>query len=239
MGMIITPGGPPQALLGSILLDASAAAVISQSQVAFAPDGFTFASVIPINPIAASLSVSLAAGKSWEQKTVVNVNATNSFTLTGLTGGSYVLAPGTLVTLIYSALSSAWTLAAGTSLPSGNTQTGRTLNFIIDNSGTALATGLAGFLVMSYPATITGYTLIGDQSGSVVIDIWKRNAAVPSVANTITASAKPTLSSAQFGTSTTLTGWTTSVAAGDVFGFNVDSVTSITRLTVALALSAQ
>ena len=58
-------------------------------------------------------------------------------------------------------------------------------------------------------------------SGSIVIDVWKDTYAnfPPTVADTITASAKPTLSSATKSDDTTLTGWTTAVTAGDVFGF--------------------
>jgi hypothetical protein len=57
------------------------------------------------------------------------------------------------------------------------------------------------------------------------------------VSNTITASAKPTLSSANKATDSTLTGWTTSVTAGDTFGFKVDSVTSCTRVALTLGVT--
>jgi len=52
--------------------------------------------------------------------------------------------------------------------------------------------------------------------------------------NTITASAKPTISSAVKTKDTTLTGWTTTVNAGDILAFNVDSVSTVQRLTIAL-----
>ncbi len=55
--------------------------------------------------------------------------------------------------------------------------------------------------------------------------------------DTITASAKPTLSSADHNSDATLTGWTTSVAAGDVIGFKVDSVATITRATLLLKVT--
>lgn len=32
----------------------------------------------------------------------------------------------------------------------------------------------------------------------------------------------------------TLTGWTTSISAGDILGFNVDSATTVTLLTLSL-----
>jgi hypothetical protein len=54
------------------------------------------------------------------------------------------------------------------------------------------------------------------------------------VADTITASAKPTLTAAQNAYSTTLTGWTTAVTAGDILGFNLDSSSTITTVTLQL-----
>jgi hypothetical protein len=75
-------------------------------------------------------------------------------------------------------------------------------------------------------------------SGSIVIDVWKDTYAnyPPTVADTITASAKPTLSSATKSDDTTLTGWSKTVTAGDVFGFKVDSVTSLTKVILQLTV---
>lgn len=111
-----------------------------------------------------------------------------------------------------------------------------TLNFIIDGGGSAITTGIKGDLVVDFPCTIVGHTLLADQSGSIVIDVWKDTYAnfPPVVGDTITASAKPTLSTATKAQDTTLTGWTTSITAGDILRFNVDSVTTVTRVTLAL-----
>lgn len=84
--------------------------------------------------------------------------------------------------------------------------------------------------------TITRWTALGDASGSAVIDIWKDTYAnfPPTVADTITAAAKPTISAATKGQSSTLTGWTTSFSKGDIFRFNVDSVSGLSRLALAI-----
>ncbi len=79
---------------------------------------------------------------------------------------------------------------------------------------------------------------MADQSGSIVVDIWKLNAAIPTVANTITASALPTLSSSQYINSTTLTGWTTSVSANDVFAFNVNSASTLNSFSIVLFITS-
>ena len=110
------------------------------------------------------------------------------------------------------------------------------LSFIIDGGGSAITTGQKGHLEIPFACTITGWTLLGDQSGSIVIDVWKDTYAnfPPTVADTIAGSEKPTLSSAQKNQDLTLTTWTTSVAAGDILAFNVDSVSTVTRVILSI-----
>lgn len=100
----------------------------------------------------------------------------------------------------------------------------------IDGGGATITTGAKGVLgPFPWDVDITGWTLLADQSGSIVIDIWKDTYAnyPPTDADSITASAPPTISSAVKGQSTTLTGWTVRVEAGRILRFNVDSVTSL------------
>lgn len=110
------------------------------------------------------------------------------------------------------------------------------IGITVDGGGSALTTGLKGYSTSPVAGTIERARLFADQSGSIVFDVWKDTWAnfPPTGADTITASAKPTLSSAQNNEDTTLTGWTTSVSKGDVFGFNIDSITTITRATLEL-----
>lgn len=117
-------------------------------------------------------------------------------------------------------------------------QNTRQIGITIDGSGSAITTGVKGYRSFPVSGLITGVRLLADQAGDVVIDIWKDTYAnyPPTVADTITASAKPTLSTAASYNDTTLTGWTKSIVAGDVFGFNVDSVATITRLTLELTI---
>jgi hypothetical protein len=42
---------------------------------------------------------------------------------------------------------------------------------------------------------------------------------------------KPALSTGNAIRSTTLTSWNTTIAAGDIYGFNIDAVTNATKLT--------
>jgi hypothetical protein len=110
---------------------------------------------------------------------------------------------------------------------------------VIDGGGLVLSTGMKGFVSMPYDATITGWDIFADQTGSVQIDVWKTSYAgfPPSVANTIAGSQKPLLSSAQKNTSSGVGTWTTAIAAGDVIAFNVDSASVVTKVTVVIKVS--
>ena len=100
-----------------------------------------------------------------------------------------------------------------------------------------IQTGVVGYVVMPYDGTITGWSIAANVSGSIRFDIWKTNNAIPTVANTIVASAKPQLSSAQYLSSTTLTGWTTTFIAGDVFAFFVETATTIKNATISIRVN--
>lgn len=115
------------------------------------------------------------------------------------------------------------------------------ISVVIDGGGSTITTGIKGDVIVPYGCTITSYTAVADQSGSIVVDIWKDTYAnfPPTDADSITASAPVTLSSATKATDSTLTGWGTgkNITAGDILRFNVDSVTSITRLTISIAVT--
>jgi hypothetical protein len=114
-----------------------------------------------------------------------------------------------------------------------------TLALVIEGGGAAIATGIKGDIEIPFACTINQVTLMADQSGSIVVDIWKDTYAnyPPTGADSITASAKPTIASATKSQDATLTGWTTAIAAGDTLRFNVDSASAIQRCTVALKVT--
>lgn len=93
-------------------------------------------------------------------------------------------------------------------------------------------------VVVPFAATITAASLDADQSGDLEVE-WERAASgTPTTFASLTASAPPTLSSAQSVTDTTLTGWTTSLAAGDRLRLTVTGTpATITRATASLTLA--
>lgn len=112
------------------------------------------------------------------------------------------------------------------------------LEVVIDGAGSEISTGVKVDVRIPFNCTIQAVTALADQTGSIVVDIWKDTLAnyPPENADSITAAAPVTISSDDNSEDTTLTGWTTTVDAGDVLRFNVDSVTTITRLALVLTL---
>jgi hypothetical protein len=89
-----------------------------------------------------------------------------------------------------------------------------------------------------YSGTITGWYLNADASGSCVIDIWKANAAIPTNANSIAGTEKPTLSTQQLNSDVALSSWTTSVSVGDIFGFEVESASTVTKVVLTISVTS-
>ena len=113
------------------------------------------------------------------------------------------------------------------------------ISFIIDGGGSAITTGIAGDLEIPFACTIVRNTLLAYQSGSIVVDIWKDTYAnyPPTDADSITASAPPTITTAIKSQDSTLTGWTKAIATGSTLRFNVDSCTTIEKCTLALKVT--
>lgn len=114
----------------------------------------------------------------------------------------------------------------------------RTLNFIIDGGGSAITTGIKGHIVLDADYTITGWTIIADQSGSIVVDVNRATYTNFPTTASIAGTELPTLSSAQKNEDLSLTTWANAgiVTARDVLEFQVDSATTVTRVTVGLRL---
>lgn len=184
-------------------------------------------------------------GASFGSASLISTVSALSFTDSGLsasTGYTYFLEAKNAVG------SSSATTGVNATTSSGspaNTQLA-TLTYIIDGGSSAITSGLKlPPLEIQFAGTINSVTLLADVSGSVEVDIWKctysqydAGSTHPVVGDSITASAVPTISSATKYSDTTLTGWTTSIALGDILAFNVVSgATSITKVTVTLKVT--
>ena len=112
------------------------------------------------------------------------------------------------------------------------------LQLIIDGGGSAITTGIKGDLVVPYNCTVLGWDILADTSGSIVVDVWKDSYAnfPPTVADTIAGSEKPTLSSATKNQDIALSSWITALTRNDILRFNVDSASTVTRVTLSLRI---
>lgn len=132
---------------------------------------------------------------------------------------------------------------SGTTLNATTAVTTRAIGITITGNGTVISTGIKGDIYVPYTCTITAATMLADQTGSIVVDIWKDvfGSYPPTVSDTIintgAGGTKPTISGATNSQDNTLAHWTTSITAGDCLRYNVDSSGSITRLTLVLTVT--
>ena len=112
------------------------------------------------------------------------------------------------------------------------------ITYVIDGSGSTPTTGVKGQVNIPVGMTVTGWVLTGDASGSAVVDILRSTYSGFPTTSSIAGSDKPTLSSAQKNENLSISAWgSTALAAGDQVQFNLNSVTTCTRLNVSLIVS--
>lgn len=114
------------------------------------------------------------------------------------------------------------------------------ITFIIDGGGEVITTGQKGHLIIPFDCTITWATLLADQAGAIVVDIWKKPYATfpPTDEESITSATPPTIPATnQKSSDATLTDWTVDIDANDTLAFNVDSCAAIKRVTLALKVT--
>jgi len=109
----------------------------------------------------------------------------------------------------------------------------------VDGGGTAITTGVKGYLFLPVDGVITAATLLADQVGDVVIDVWRSTYGTfpPTSGQSITGGTPPTLVGSASSHDVSLMRWTRDVSAGDVLGFSVLSATTVTRVTLELTVA--
>ena len=122
----------------------------------------------------------------------------------------------------------------------------RTLNFAIDGGGSTITTGASasaqskGLVQCTFDATITGWSIFADTSGSVIVDVYKATYANFPTMTLISGTEPPRLASAQKNTDSSISGtWgSVTISDGDILEFRVNSAATpdVTRVTVALDL---
>lgn len=112
------------------------------------------------------------------------------------------------------------------------------INFVIDGGGTTVTTGVKGYLLVPFACTVTTWTALADQSGSITIDIYNDSYAnFGTNTSMVGAGTKPNVTTATKGQSAPASWTSTSIAAGSIVGFNVTAATTVTRVTIALTVN--
>lgn len=126
--------------------------------------------------------------------------------------------------------------ASGT--PGSDADLPRTVNLMIDGGGSEITTGIKGDVFFGFDCLVSAWTILADQSGDIVIDLWVDDFLnyPPTVLDTITGSAKPTLSADVIAVGVPDGSWTDAIASGDCLRVNVDSVSAVQRVTLSLTL---
>jgi len=171
----------------------------------------------------------------------VNYNPTNtSLTITGslrVTGSTQGGGSGHILT--YNTASGEVFFTASSAIGGGggdisNLKSG-SFGVTIDGNGGVITIGQKGYITVPYNGTITDWELFGDQAGTCTIDVRKSTFANFPTQTSITGSAPITVSpAAQKASSSILTGWTSSISAGDIYGFTLNTATGFTRLNLII-----
>jgi hypothetical protein len=112
----------------------------------------------------------------------------------------------------------------------------RAIGANFDGGGAALTTSNVEYFTVPFTCTISAWSATVD-TGTITWDVWKiatGGSAVPTVANSIVASAPPTIPSGTKADSTEVSMWTKAVSANDTFGFKISAVASATRASLVL-----
>lgn len=139
--------------------------------------------------------------------------------------------------LVYQSDGSSWSTVLN---PSGLTGGSFTAQCILDGGGAAITTSQYAYIYFPFAVTITGIVGLADQSGSITCEARVCTYSAfdptthPATGDKISASAPLTISSAKKAKDTTLTGWTTAIAADSVLMWvPTGAATSIQRVTIA------
>lgn len=120
-----------------------------------------------------------------------------------------------------------------TNLTNGGTGSGsstQSFGVTINGSGGVPTTGSMGYIVIPYDCTITKWYIVGDTTGSAIIDLKRSGTSIVGAGN------KPTLSGAQRNNSTPSSWTSTSITAYDEIEFNLDSASTLTRINLIMVV---
>jgi hypothetical protein len=203
----------------------------------------TYTNSSTTSAISAGLNTRLLNVESSNTSNINSINTlfstyTNSSTTSAISAGlqtqlnSINIVGGSNVTVVQNP-SKTWTISSvgGSSSISGcNSSFGVT----IDGGGIAPTSGSLGYWVAPANGIINKWFLIGDQTGSCVVDVLKGNYNTMPSTTSIAGIDKPTITSNIKAKNESLTSWSTSISAGDIFEFYLNSCSTMTRINLII-----
>lgn len=111
------------------------------------------------------------------------------------------------------------------------------IQFLIDGGGAAILTGSQGFQAVPFDCDIQSWDMYAEPAGAAVVDLFVDTYAnfPADSSDKITASAPPTITATNSkAQDSTLTGWNKALTRGTHIRYNVNSVSTIQRLTLTL-----
>jgi hypothetical protein len=112
----------------------------------------------------------------------------------------------------------------------------RTINYVIDSGSIAMLSGNKGSVTLDVSGVIESLVILSDQQGSLTLDIKKSNYNDFPTFTSIVGGVYPQMIDSRKVRDDNLTGWDTTLVAGDILTFDVISVNNINRFLVSLKL---
>lgn len=110
------------------------------------------------------------------------------------------------------------------------------LHMILGDGSSVISLGVKGYIEVPFDCNIKSGTLLADTTGIVVVNLYKDTYGnyPPTSGDAITGSSPLMISNSNKTQDTTLPGWQTRLAAGDVIAVNIDNCVTIEQVTVSI-----
>lgn len=112
----------------------------------------------------------------------------------------------------------------------------RTINYVVDSGSISMLSGNKGSVTLDISGVIESLVILSDQQGDLTIDIKKSNYSTFPTFNSIVGGTYPQMTNSRKVRDDDLTGWDTTLIAGDILTFDVIAVNNINRFLISLKL---
>lgn len=112
----------------------------------------------------------------------------------------------------------------------------RTINYVVDSGSVTMLSGNKGSVTLDVSGILESLTILSDQQGDLILDIKKSDYVSFPTFTSIVGGVYPQLSNERKVRDDNLTGWSTTIVAGDILTFDVVSVNNINRFLISLKL---